>query len=290
MERAHQDHDAERPDGGARHQGTGSNHAASDELAGDLVGVVGRRTKALAELVTRGIDDAKPDHGFADQGAKPCQQRPRIGAERREARAVALGQFARRLTVAKALAPPAAPGVAGPMGHGDVGDVAHEPTSVVESPHEIDVLAVAQRLVEAVAETAPAHHQTGARNEVNHRVRNHQGAAITHVQGAEALLEVVARRSTARPADPWRDRALEGIVEVRLKTPEDVAGIVEDHVDVDEPEQWTRRRPRAGVSRAPRSEIDVQPHDVGTEALRAVRDGVCVARAVIDDRHVQAAQ
>jgi len=46
--------------------------------------------------------------------------------------------------------------VSGSVRHGDVGDVAHEPSTVVQAPHEIDVLAVTQCLVEAVAETVPA--------------------------------------------------------------------------------------------------------------------------------------
>ena len=98
---------------------------------------------------------------------------------------MAFGEFARGLPVATALGPPAAPRASRAVRHDDVGDVTHEPTVVVQSPHEVDVLAVAQRLVEAVTEAGAAHEQTGTGHEGDGSTRDDQRTAVAQIQGTE---------------------------------------------------------------------------------------------------------
>ena len=91
-------------------------------------------------------------------------------------------------------------------------------------------------------------------------------------------------------SDPWCDGSFEGIVEVHLESSQDVEWVVQGDVDVDEPQQWPRRMLRSRVARTARSEILFQTNDVSPEALCALRDGLGVARSVVDDRDVKFAQ
>jgi hypothetical protein len=121
----------------------------------------------------------------------------------------------------------------------DVSDVTNQPTLIVESPHEVHVLAHAQAFIEARAETRAAHDETGARH-VAHRPVGHDKCALrAEIKRTESLLKSLARGRSHSPADPRGNRPLERVLEVCLKSREDVTGIVDDDIDVEEPEQWS---------------------------------------------------
>jgi len=108
-------------------------------------------------------------------------------------------------------------------------------------------------------------------------------------KGTETFFEAVAPRRAVGSSDPWCDGSFEGIVEVHLESSQDV--------------EWVSRVTSTSMNHsngrvvccAPRcaharSEILFQTNDVSPEALCALRDGLGVARSVVDDRDVKFAQ
>ena len=114
--------------------------------------------------------------------------------------------------------------------------ISHLVPSIVQSPYEVDVFAVAQGIVEAVAETAASNEQARTRYEVDTRIGNDERAAFSHVQRTELLFESVAKRRTLSAANSRCDSAFERILEVRLQPGQHVKGVIDGDVDVDEPQ------------------------------------------------------
>jgi hypothetical protein len=169
----------------------------------------------------------------------------------------------------------------------DFGDVANQPTAVVESPHEVDVFAGAKGLIEAVAETAPTHEQAGAWHVVDRRIGDHERSSLAHVQGAEAFLKAVTYRRTIGASNSRGDGTFERVCKMCLQSRQHLGGIIEDDVDVDEPEQRTRRSASSGIASAAGSHIGVEAHDVCAESLGATKDIRGVIGRVVDDGGVQ---
>jgi hypothetical protein len=129
-----------------------------------LVGVIGRRAQALAQLIARGVHDAKSNHWLAHERTRPRGERPGVNAKWGEAFSVR---------------------------NGHLGDETDQPTPIVKAPHEVNVLASAQRLVEPFAVARSTNDEAGTRHVADRARWHHQCASTADVQWAEALFESI---------------------------------------------------------------------------------------------------
>ena len=136
---------------------------------------------------------------------------------------------------------------------------------VVEPPDEIDVLAEPKLVVKAEVERLAAHHQTGARYVVHRSTGHDDSLARTHVEGTEALLEMVADPRTVVAAHPRGAGTELAVLELSAQARQGHSRAGETDVVVHEAEEGSRRCIGAGVTRGRSATVHVESHQVDAE-------------------------
>ena len=138
-----------------------------------------------------------PDTGAPEADQAPRQRAPRRHRKRRDRMRMTPRQRRRRRAVVESLADPrrrrsASCGV----GHGDARLVADRPTRLAEPPHEVDVFAEAQRLVEPtrLVERRAPHDQRRGRNERHFAARADDGFVGAAIERRRGLFVTSERR------------------------------------------------------------------------------------------------
>ena len=287
MKRRDQQYRAKGSHESSRQWTTRAHHVSHDHFVRGTVGIIGGSEEPIASVVASRTDDSSSPCWLTDEHRTPCQQRPGVGAKRRESFAVTRGQFSARGAIVLALEPPPAPRRAGPMGYDDLGVVTHEPTSIEESPHKVHVFAHAQRLIKSFAKGFTAHHQTRARHETDRTTRHDEATTVTHVQGTEVLFEPVSKRRVLGATYARRQHGDEGIGEGHLEPSRDVGRVRHRHVRVHEPQKFSCGSYGSDVSGVCRSLVVIKTKKGGAKILGASGDLVGVRGAVVNDGDVK---
>ena len=177
------------------------------------------------------------------------------------------------------------------MRHVDGRFVPDAPAGVRESPHQVDVLADAQGLVERDADgvqRGPADDECRTRHVRDPRARHDPRRQIAEVEAA-ALAGVAAGPRVVRLADDARcDGGDEWIGQMREQRGKPAAGRCA--VAVDEGDELALHMRQSGVARGARTAVFVAPHEGRVMGGADSRDTGDVVRCVVDDndRHVAA--